>query len=486
MDPSTIRTIRSIRTIRTTAAIVAGKATRAALQVLGRGATALPGLVALAVDPDTVARISDALLHGVVAVTGTNGKTTTTRMLSDVVHAAGWAPVHNRSGSNLDRGLAAAILADATWGGEPRGDVGIYELDEASVPRILARLHPRILVVTNLFRDQLDRYFEIDALARRLAAAIALLPDTTTLVLNADDPIVAYLANAHRGAVLYFGVDDPLIGGIGGFGAIGGTAAQAAQGISDATRCPRCHGPLAYARVVLAHVGDWSCAQCGLARPARDLAAARVILGPAATELRIAGTVGSVLDPIVVPVPGAYNAYNALAALAAARALDIALPTATRALAGYRPAFGRLEAIAAEGRSLRLVLVKNPAGFNAAIGALLETDRRPRILAALNDRDADSRDVSWIWDADFESLAPAITHAVVTGLRARDMALRLKYAGVPADRIVVVDGWAAAIRRAIDEAPAGEEIVVLTTYTAMLAIRDALARLGYVKQFWED
>lgn len=465
------------RNIRTTAAIVAGKATRAALQVIGRGATALPGLVALAIGPDIVARVSDALPHGAVGVTGTNGKTTTTRMLSDIVRAAGWAPVHNRSGSNLDRGLAAAILADATWHGEPRGNVGIYELDEASVPRILARLHPRVLVVTNLFRDQLDRYFEIDALARRLAAAIALLPDTTTLVLNADDPIVAYLGNAHRGVVLYFGVDDPQIGGTGG---------TAAQGISDATRCPRCHGPLAYTRVVLAHVGDWSCAQCGLARPARDLAAAAVILGPAATELRIAGAIGSVLDPIVIPVPGAYNAYNALAALAAARALDITLPTATRALAAYRPAFGRLEVIAAEGRSLRLVLVKNPAGFNAAIGALLETGRHPRILAALNDRDADSRDVSWIWDADFEALAPAIVHAVVTGLRARDMALRLKYAGVPADRIVVVDGWAAAIRRAVDEAPIGEEIVVLTTYTAMLAIRDALARLGYVKQFWED
>ncbi|GAC1489586.1 MAG: MurT ligase domain-containing protein [Candidatus Limnocylindrales bacterium] len=466
--------------LRTTAAIVAGKAARSALQLLGRGATALPGLVALAVDPDTVARLSRALPHGTVGVTGTNGKTTTTRMLSDIVRAAGWAPVHNRSGSNLDRGLAAALLADATWSGESRGDVGIYELDEASVPRILARLHPRILVVTNLFRDQLDRYFEIDALARRLAAAIGPLPENTTLVLNADDPIVAYLGNAHRGPVLYFGVDDPQVG------AVGDAARLGSQGISDASRCPRCHGPLAYTRVVLAHVGDWSCAPCGLARPPRDLAAARLILGPSATELRIAGTVGAVLDPIVIPVPGAYNAYNALAALAAARALDIALPTATRALAGYKPAFGRLEAIAAEGRSLRLVLVKNPAGFNAAIGALLETGRHPRILAALNDRDADSRDVSWIWDADFEALAPSITHAVVTGLRARDMALRLKYAGLPSELVMVVDGWAAAIRAAIADAPVGEEIVVLTTYTAMLALRDALARLGYVKQFWED
>jgi len=466
--------------IRTSAAVIAGKAARASLQLLGRGATALPGLVALAVDPDTVTRISGALPHGVVAVTGTNGKTTTTRMLSDIVRAAGWAPVHNRSGSNLDRGLAAALLADATWAGEPRGNVGIYELDEASVPRILARLHPRVLVITNLFRDQLDRYFEIDALARRLSAAIAPLPDTTTLVLNADDPIVAYLGNDHRGPVLYFGIDDPAIG------RLSAGPGQLDQGISDATRCPRCRGPLAYTRVVLAHVGDWSCASCGLARPPRDLAAGRVVLATGGSEVRIAGTVGAALDPVLVPVPGAYNAYNALAALAAARVLGISIPTATRALAGYRPAFGRLEAIIADGRSLRLVLVKNPAGFNAAIGALLETGRHPRLLAALNDRDADSRDVSWIWDADFEALAPLVTHAVVTGLRARDMALRLKYAGVPADRIEVEAGWAAAIRRAIAAAPVGDEIIVLTTYTAMLAIRDALARLGYVKQFWED
>ncbi len=163
-----------------------------------------------------------------------------------------------------------------------------------------------------------------------------------------------------------------------------------------------------------------------------------------------------------------------------------ALPTATRALAAFRPAFGRLEVVEAEGRRLRLVLVKNPAGFNAAIAALLETGRRPRLLAALNDRDADSRDVSWIWDADFETLAPAVEDAVVTGLRARDLALRFKYAGVPRERITVVDGWAAAIRAALEGAPVGDEVVVLATYTAMLELRAALARLGHVGPFWED
>jgi len=455
-------------------AIAAGKATRAGLQLLGRGATALPGLVTLAMDPDAIARLSGSLAHGAVCVSGTNGKTTTSRMLSDIVRAAGWQPVHNRSGSNLDRGIAAALLADATWSGELRGDIGIFEVDEASVPRVLARLVPRVLVVTNLFRDQLDRYFEIDALARRIGDAIATLPESTTLVLNADDPIVAYLAERHRGPVLTFGVDDP---------SVGGTVPQA---ISDATRCPRCKHPLSYRRVILAHVGDWRCDHCGLTRPRPDLSAAAVRLSPNDSRLRLAGAVSSVIDDVVVPLPGLYNAYNALAALAAARGLDLALPTATRALASFKPAFGRLEIVEVEGRRLRLVLVKNPAGFNAAIGALLETDRHPRILGALNDRDADSRDVSWIWDADFEALAPRVAHATITGLRARDLALRLKYAGVPKDRVAVVEGWIPAIRAAIDGTPLGDELVVLATYTAMLSLRDALARLGYVGQFWED
>ena len=455
-------------------AIAAGKATRAGLQLLGRGGTALPGLVALTIDPDAIARLSGSLAHGAVCVSGTNGKTTTTRMLSDIVRAAGWEPVHNRSGSNLDRGIAGALLADATWGGDLRANVGVFEIDEASVPRVLARLVPRVLVVTNLFRDQLDRYFEIDALARRIGDAVAKLPESTTLVLNADDPIVAYLKERHRGAVLTFGVDDP---------SVGGTVPQA---ISDATRCPRCKHPLSYARVILAHVGDWRCGTCGLARPAPDVSAREVRLSANDTRLRLAGSVGSALDDIVVPLPGLYNAYNALAALAAARALDISLTTGIRALASFKPAFGRLEIVEAEGRRLRLMLVKNPAGFNAAIAALLETERRPRILGALNDRDADSRDVSWIWDADFEALAPRIAHATVTGLRARDLALRFKYAGVPRDRIEVVDGWIPAIRAAIAGTPPGDELVVLATYTAMLSLRGALSRLGYVAQFWED
>jgi UDP-N-acetylmuramyl tripeptide synthase len=330
------------------------------------------------------------------------------------------------------------------------------------------------VLVTNLFRDQLDRYHEVDQLARRIASSFGSLGEATTLVLNADDPIVARLGDPHRGPVIFFGVDDPSVGG------------RVPQAISDATHCPRCNTRLRYERVILGHVGDWSCPGCGLSRPPRDVSAAGVELLPEGSRLRLAAAVPSALDAIDVPVPGLYNAYNALAAVAVASALGIGRQTAARAIAAFKPAFGRLEVVEADGRRLRIVLVKNPAGFNAAIGALLERGGTHRILAALNDRDADGRDVSWIWDSDFESLVPAVEHAVVTGLRGRDLALRFKYAGLARDRMEIVDGWNVALRRAIDLAPVGREVVVLTTYTAMLALRDALARMGYVRQFWED
>jgi UDP-N-acetylmuramyl tripeptide synthase len=452
----------------------AGKLARVGLQLGGRGGTALPGLIALTIDPDFIATAASELAHGVVLVSGTNGKTTTARMLSDVARATGWAPIHNRSGSNLERGIAGALLAESNWRGAPRGDIGMFEVDEASLPRVLGRISPRVVLVTNLFRDQMDRYFELDQLARRIGDAIANVDPRVTLVLNADDPIVAWLGQRHRGPVLYFGVDDPAVGG------------RVPQAISDATRCPRCRQALRYERVVLAHEGDWSCPSCGLARPARDIAATRVALTAMSSEIEIRTSGASVFEPVRVPIAGLYNAYNALGALAVARALDIALPTAALAIANFRPAFGRLEEVAVDGRELRLILVKNPAGFNAAIGALLETGRRPRLLAALNDRDADSRDVSWIWDADFETLAPAVEHAVVTGIRSRDLANRLKYAGVARDRIEVVDQWGSAIDRAIASAPQDGEVVVLATYTAMLALRNELAKRGHVANFWED
>src|SRR2546428_3535138 len=247
-------------------------------------------------------------------------------MLADISRTAGWNPIHNRSGSNLDRGVAAALLAHTSWSGEPGGNFGLFEIDEASLPSAVGKLQPRVVVVTNLFRDQMDRYFELDQLARRIGDAIAQLDAATVLVLNADDPIVAMLGARHPGTVTYFGVDDPSVGG------------RIPQAISDATRCPRCNAPLRYERVVLAHEGDWSCGSCGLARPPRDVSATKVRLDPGSTEITLRLPSTGVFDPVRLPLPGLYNAYNALAAPAAARPLDIPLATALPALAAFPPA----------------------------------------------------------------------------------------------------------------------------------------------------
>jgi lipid II isoglutaminyl synthase (glutamine-hydrolysing) len=461
-------------TARSLVALGAGKLTREALRLSGRGATTLPGLIALRVDPALAGSLASRLPHGVVMITGTNGKTTTSRMLSEIARAAGWAPVHNRAGSNLARGIVSALVADATWLGEPRADGAIFEVDEASVVPVTRLIQPRVMLVTNLFRDQLDRYGELDTVARRMREAARALTREATLVLNADDPIVGLLADGFPGKVVRYGIDDPSVTG------------ALAQNVTDLTHCPRCRARLEYTRVVLGHVGDYRCAKCGFARPEPEIAAVRVERDGDGTRLVLRGALESVTDVIRVPLPGIYNAYNALAAIAVADVLGLSSATAARALHDFRPAFGRLESVLAEGRTLRLVLVKNPAGFNAAVSTLLETGRSPQVLAALNDLDADGRDVSWIWDADFEALAPKIEWAVVTGLRAPDLALRLKYAGLAADKMTVVDGWRPAIRAALDHALPGTEIVVLATYTATLALRAALVDLGFAKPFWED
>ena len=452
-------------------ALTASKLTRAALRATGRGATTLPGLVALTLHPGVAGEIARRLPKGTVLVTGTNGKTTTSRMLADVVRLAGWRPVHNRSGSNLARGIATALVTEASWIGSPRADGAIFEVDEASIVAVARLVRPSVLVITNLFRDQLDRYGELDTVARRMRDAAAALPPDARLVLNADDPIVNLVGEKFAGGVIRFGIDDDRVAG------------ALAQNVSDLTHCPRCRARLRYHRVVLGHEGDYRCPNCGFARPRPEIAATRVDVDGDGTRLVLGAGEGAIVR---VPLAGVYNAYNALAAIAAAHALGIGVDVAARAIGAFRPAFGRLERVDAEGRRLRLVLVKNPAGFNAAIGALIGAPGSVRLLTALNDLDADGRDVSWIWDADFEALAPRVDWAVVSGLRARDLALRLKYAGLAAERMSVVDGWEAAVQDMLGRSGPGDEVTVLATYTATLALRHTLAKLGYAKEFWED
>lgn len=456
-------------------AVVAGKAAGAASRRLGRGGgTAISGLVAERVDPALVATLGGQLGHGSALVTGTNGKTTTARMVSAIAHEAGLLPLHNPSGSNLMRGVAAALVEEAPGGRIRRAAdrLGVFEVDEATLPQAAAALRPRAIAFTNLFRDQLDRYGEVDAVAELWRRTVAALPPATAVVLNADDPGVASLAGAATGPVALFGVEDPSF------------AREGPEHASDFRWCLACGGELAYSAAFYSHVGHWQCPACGVARPAPLVAASEVRPGQAGgTALRLETPAGELaLD---LPLAGLYNVYNALAAVAAALALGLPLETAGRALSRFSAAFGRQEAFEVEGRRVEVLLGKNPTGLNEVLRAIAAREGPKHLLLFLNDGIADGRDISWIWDVDYEILAGQVGSLVVSGTRAEDLALRLKYAGLGGE-VPIVSRAEQALAVTLAEAPPGETLYVVPTYTAMLEVRELLARRGRRPHYWEE
>jgi UDP-N-acetylmuramyl tripeptide synthase len=460
--------------LRLAAAVLAGRAASALSRALGRGGgTVIAGHVVPRLAPDALARLSAALPHGVVLVSGTNGKTTTARLLAQALTASGRRLVHNRAGANLLTGLLSALAQDADLRGRPRAELGLFEVDEATLPRAIRPIQPRAVVLTNIFRDQLDRYGEVHYVAERWRAAIADLPRGAALVLNADDPLVASLGAAHTGPVLYYGVDAPALGTPG------------VSHAADARLCTACGAPLTYVLTYYGHLGHYHCAGCGLARPTPAVAVRTPPqLEPTATRLCLHTPVGALT--LTLPLPGLYNVYNGLAAAAGALALGVAPGVVARALTRTSAAFGRLERVAVGDRWVSLALVKNPVGCTEVLRTLSVDPAPKTLLIAINDLYADGTDVSWLWDADFELLAGRVAVAVCSGTRAADMALRLKYALVAPERLVVEPDVARALQEALRRTPPGGTLHVLPTYTAMLALREALHRQGAVGAFWED
>ncbi|HEX6798153.1 MAG TPA: MurT ligase domain-containing protein [Ktedonobacterales bacterium] len=474
-------------------AVVAGRAAGALSRRLGRGGgTSLPGLVAQRLDPDIAAYLAAQLRHGAVVITGTNGKTTTSGLTAGVLRAAGLRVWRNREGANLLRGIAAALIIRARPSGRLRwhgNAAAVFEVDEAAFAAVIAAVRPRVVAITNLFRDQLDRYGEVDTVAERWRAALRRPPAGTTLVLNADDPAVAALGAGFAGRVVYFGVASVVASEPSPPGGVE---------VVDTRTCPRCGAVLDFAPRFFSHVGHWVCPGCGYARPAPTVEARDVRLdGLEDTRFTLA-TPGKPDAPdapastraVRLPLPGLYNVYNALAAAAIASALDLG-PAALDALERFAPAFGRAERIVVDGRTVQLLLAKNPTGLNevlrtlagsASAGAGTNGEQR-HVLLALNDHAADGEDVSWIWDAGIERLAGMAGDVTVTGTRAYDLALRLKYAGITPAR--VEPDPAAALREALAATPAGEMLYAVPTYTAMLELRAALERGGYVPHYWE-
>jgi UDP-N-acetylmuramyl tripeptide synthase len=431
------------------------------------GGTTLPGRVLLRLAPDAIARLGSGLDRGVTLVSATNGKTTTAGMIAAMLEAESRSPVHNRAGSNMTWGIATALL-------EQHGQEGLFEVDEAWLPRVAEQLDPSLVVLGNLFRDQLDRYGEIEVLAAEWAKTVGERAGRTRFALNADDPLVADLGRDAEGrrreGITYFGIDDP------------SQALPELQHAFDAKHCRRCGAPYAYARAFVGHLGHYSCPACGAERPSPDVAATRI-------ELRgMRGSVSTVRTPagelqLELPLPGLYNVYNALAALAAGLELGLAPERIATALSGARAAFGRVERVEIDGKTTSILLVKNPAGANEVLRTLrLESNGGLDLWIALNDRIADGRDVSWIWDADFELLASAVRRVVCAGTRAPEMALRLKYAGWPPEAIEVEPEISRSLDRAVETTP--EQLYALPTYTALLELHKLLSSRGLAREFW--
>jgi UDP-N-acetylmuramyl tripeptide synthase len=445
--------------------IAAARGVAALSRRLGAGGgTTIPGKLLAELDRDAIDRLAARLATGTAVVSATNGKTTTTAMAAEILRPR-HRLAHNAAGANLVSGVASALLSAED------ADLGLFEVDEGALPELVRRLRPRAVCLGNLFRDQLDRYGELELIAERWRDAMAELPAEARLVYNADDPQLAAVGEAHAGGTA-FGLDDPRV------------ARPSLQHAADSKFCVRCGTPYVYAAAYVGHLGDYRCPRGDHERPPLEVAGREVALrGLDGASFRLDTPEGS--RRIDLRLPGLYNVYNAVAAAALARALGAELDDIAAGLERFTAAFGRFERIALGDKQLLLLLIKNPAGANEAVRTLVDGGAPRVLVVALNDEIADGRDVSWIWDVDFEPLLPGLQTLVASGGRAAELALRFRYGGLEEDAIELEPDLGRALDRGLELTPDGGELVVLPTYTAMLGLQRLLASRGLAKPYWE-
>lgn len=489
------------------------------------GGTSIGGAVLNRLAPSGMERLAADIQQGCVLISGTNGKTTTARMLRACLQADGRRVTANAAGANLASGVSAALLEASRAKSSGVAELGVFEVDEAALDEVIMRLRPRLVLLMNLFRDQLDRYGELEVIAERWKNLIDSLPDDTTLLLNADDPALAHLGGG-RPSTFFYGLgnsDEP---------------DRQLSHAADTLRCRGCGERLSHDFVTVGHMGGWRCESCGLMRPEphflgvdmqlrgfeglsfsvrtptpprRPRETARPALGaqtkPASTAAQAAHTphpahrtqeqaphrAHSAKEPeedsvdirASLPLGGLHNVYNALAAASASVLLETTEEAIRSGLADVDPAFGRAEQITLEGRDVRLLLAKNPTGANENVRFVLTDEGPLHLLILLNDRTADGTDPSWIWDVDYEPLLGRLKSLTLGGRRCWELALRFRYGGAPTESFSVRESLPDALETAIASTPEGGILWVLPTYTAMLELRTELVRRGAARAFWE-
>jgi UDP-N-acetylmuramyl tripeptide synthase len=449
-------------------AIFSGKFAASAIRFLGAGlGSNFPGRIALKVAPHVLEDLSKQAKLGIIAVTGTNGKSTTSGLLSSILKSAGLELVHNTQGANLVPGITACLIDAAAWDGSLDVDYCLFEIDEAALPLVARETKIGTIVVTNLFRDQLDRFGELDTTSRLIDQGIAI--NTSLAVLNADDPNVSQLApNSRR---LFFGIESLL--------AKNSPNAETEESEKSANAelayCHKCGEEVSYTRFYYGQLGLWSCSKCAHGRPKPAVWAENVDLHPEYSEFQ-AHVEGAVFD-VHVPLPGLFNVYNALAALATATTMAISHQAIRDGLKTYKTLFGRSEKVTIQGKQVLIQLIKNPAGASQAVSSVV-SDPQALVLIAINDNLADGRDISWLWDADFEQLSALNRQIIVSGNRAEDMAVRMKYAGFAAQNIVCIPKLTRALDEALSRLNAGQTLRLLPTYTCLLELQKLLKSRG--------
>ncbi|OLN27076.1 MurT ligase domain-containing protein [Desulfosporosinus metallidurans] len=443
------------RTWRFWVALWAGKLITMGLQVTGKKGTTLPGKIAHWLDPEIMRYLSAAYTDGIIMVTGTNGKTTTANLLASILRGAGKGFAFNQAGANLVTGITGALIQDARWSGSSRTSLALLEVDEATVPKFCEQVTPSLAIVTNFFRDQLDRYGELDTTVRMVRGAI---PKETVLVLNADDPLVAQFGTDH-GKSIYYGVERTP------------DSRSESQETREAKFCPICGTELEYSLFHYGQLGIFNCLGCGFHRPEPKILAQNVFPEEGSLHFRVG------LTTFAIALQGYYNLYNALAALTAARQLGLNDSLIEKGLREFVPQAGRMERFYLSEGEITLTLVKNPTGFDQVIQTVLGADKPVRILIGINDLAADGRDISWLWDVNFERLGvqeERIHQVICTGLRAEDMALRLKYAGISEEKLVLEHTLTSALDLLQAQREENEVAFILPTYTLLFPLREIL------------